>query len=92
MGRPYFTAEGVPADRVAALRSAFDRAMQDKDLLADAVKQQLEVLPIGGQEMQRMLADIYATPKALIDRLKEATKVKPDLRVLEGQPKQKTSE
>jgi len=92
MGRPYFAAEGVPADRVAALRTAFDRAMQDKDLVADAVKQQLEVLPMTGQEMQRMLADIYATPKALIERLKEATKLTPDLKVLEGQQKNKKSE
>ena len=32
-----------------------------------------------------MLAEVYATPKALIERLAEATKVKPDLKVLEGQ-------
>jgi tripartite-type tricarboxylate transporter receptor subunit TctC len=91
MGRPYFTSEGVPADRVAALRNAFDQAMKDKELLADAVKQQLEVLPMSGQEMQKMLGDVYATPKPLIERLKEATKVKPDLKVLEGQPKKKKS-
>jgi tripartite-type tricarboxylate transporter receptor subunit TctC len=84
MGRPYFVSDGVPADRVAALRTAFDQVMKDKDLLADAQKQSLEILPMTGQEMQKMLADIYATPKALIDRLKEATKDKPDLKVLEG--------
>jgi hypothetical protein len=42
-----------------------------------------------GQEMQKMLAGVYATPKALIDRLKEAAKVKPDLKVLEGRKKDK---
>ena len=84
LGRPYFVAEGVPADRVAALRTAFDQAMKDKDLLVDAQKQDLEVLPMTGQEMQEMLAKIYATPAALIERLKEAAKVKPDLKVLEG--------
>ena len=87
LGRPYFVAEGVPADRVAALRAAFDRAMKDKDLLVDAKKQDLEVLPMTGQEMQTMLAGVYATPKALIERLQEATKVKPDLKVLEGKKK-----
>jgi tripartite-type tricarboxylate transporter receptor subunit TctC len=87
LGRPYFVAEGVPADRVAALRTAFDQAMKDKDLLADAVKQSLEILPMAGQEMQKLLAGAYATPKPQLDRLKEAAKVKPDLKVLEG-PKQ----
>ena len=58
--------------------------MRDKDLLADAKRQDLEVLPMTGQEMQKILAEVYATPKAQIERLKEATKVKPDLKVLEG--------
>ena len=84
LGRPYFVAEGVPADRVAALRTAFDQAMKDKDLLADSVKQSLEINPLDGQEMQKLLAGAYATPKPLLDRLKEAAKVKPNLQVLEG--------
>ena len=76
LGRPYFVADGVPADRVAALRAAFDKVMLDKDLRVDAKKQDLEVLPMTGQEMQKILAEVYATPKAQIERLKEATKVK----------------
>jgi tripartite-type tricarboxylate transporter receptor subunit TctC len=84
LGRPYFVSDGVPADRVAVLRAAFDKAMTDKDLIADATRQDLEVLPMTGQEMQKILADIYATPKDQIERLKEATKQKPDLKVLEG--------
>jgi tripartite-type tricarboxylate transporter receptor subunit TctC len=87
LGRPYFVAEGVPAERVAALRAAFDQAMNDKDLLADAKKQDLEVLPMTGPEMQKILAQVYATPKAQIERLKEAGKVKPDLKVIEGTKK-----
>jgi tripartite-type tricarboxylate transporter receptor subunit TctC len=89
LGRPYFVAEGVPADRVAALRAAFEQAMKDKDLIADAKKQQLEINPMTGPEMQQALAGVYATPKALINRLKEATKDKPDLKVLEGMKKKK---
>jgi hypothetical protein len=77
---------------VAALRGAFDQAMKDKDLHADAKKQDLEVLPMTGQEMQKILAQLYATPKAQIERLKEAGKVKPDLRVLDGTKKGGTKE
>jgi tripartite-type tricarboxylate transporter receptor subunit TctC len=83
LGRPYFVAEGVPADRVAALRRAFDQAMKDKDLLADAAKQGLEVNPAGGEEMQRLLTRVYATPKELVARLAEASKSQPDLKVLQ---------
>jgi tripartite-type tricarboxylate transporter receptor subunit TctC len=87
LGRPYFAAEGVPADRVAALRNAFNQAMKDKDLLADAEKLNQEVNPFTGEEMQKTLAEVYATPKHLVARLAQATKSKPDLKVLEGQKK-----
>jgi tripartite-type tricarboxylate transporter receptor subunit TctC len=87
LGRPYFVSDGVPADRVTALRRAFDMAMKDKALLADADKLNQEVNPFTGEEMQKVLADVYATPRALITRLAEATKSKPDLKVLEGQKK-----
>lgn len=87
LGRPYFLAEGVPADRVTALRRAFDQAMKDKDLLADADKQKLEINPIAGEEMQKMLTAVYATPKELVGKLAEAAKSKPDLKVLEMKKK-----
>src|SRR6266540_7391937 len=82
LGRPYFVAEGVPADRVTALRRAFDQAMKDKDLIADAAKQKLEINPTRGEEMQNIFTRIYATPKELVARLAEASKSQPDLKVL----------
>jgi tripartite-type tricarboxylate transporter receptor subunit TctC len=85
LGRPYFVAEGVPADRVTALRRAFDQVMKDRDLLADAAKQSLEINPSGGEEMQDILTRIYATPKELVARLAEASKSQPDLKVLNKQ-------
>ena len=84
LGRPYFVGEGVPADRVAAIRNAFNMVMKDKDLLADADKLNQEVNPFTGEEMQKVLAEVYATPKNLIERLANATKSKPDLKVLES--------
>ncbi len=86
LGRPYFVAEGVPADRVTALRRAFDQAMKDKDLMVEAEKQGLEVNPATGEEMQKMLERIYQTPKALVAQLAEATKAQPDLKVLPAAP------
>jgi tripartite-type tricarboxylate transporter receptor subunit TctC len=83
IGRPYFVAEGVPADRVTALRRAFDETMKDKDLLADAERLKLEINPTTGEEMQQILTRVFATPRELVARLAEATKSKPDLKVLE---------
>ena len=85
LGRPYFVADGVPADRVSTLRRAFDQAMKDKELLADAERQQLEVNPATGEEMQAILTRVYATPKSLVARLAEASKSQPDLKILNRQ-------
>ena len=82
LGRPYFQAEGVPEDRVTALRRAFDAAMKDKDLLAEAEKQGLEVNPTTGEEMQKILTRVYATPKELVARLQEAAKDTTGLKTL----------
>jgi tripartite-type tricarboxylate transporter receptor subunit TctC len=84
LGRPYFLPEGVPAERVTGLRRAFDAAMKDKDLNAEAVKLDLEVNPTTGEEMQEVLTRVYATPKALVDKLAEASKYQPDLQVIKG--------
>jgi len=62
MGRPYFAPPGIPADRAEALRKAFMETMQDKDFLADAEKAQLEITPVSGEEVQKLVADVYATP------------------------------
>ncbi len=67
MGRPLAT-NGVPADRLAVLRTAFDRTMQDKDFLAEAAKLQIEVEPVGGAELQKIAAQVLATPKHLAER------------------------
>jgi tripartite-type tricarboxylate transporter receptor subunit TctC len=89
LGRPYFVAENVPADRIAALRDAFNAVMKDKDLLADADKLNQEINPFTGQEMQKVLGEVYATPKPLIARLANASKSKPDLKVLEKKGEKK---
>ena len=68
MGRPFLAPPDIPADRKAALRSAFDAAMQDAEFRADAAKQRLEIASIAGAQIDRFLADVYSTPKPLVDR------------------------
>jgi tripartite-type tricarboxylate transporter receptor subunit TctC len=69
MGRPVTTTPGVPPERLAALRRAFDATMRDRDFQDDARRNGLEADgPITGAEVDDVLRDIYATPKAIAQR------------------------
>jgi tripartite-type tricarboxylate transporter receptor subunit TctC len=73
-GRPFFTSPGIPPERKAALRSAFAATMQDRDFIAETNKLGLEVNPASGAEIDRLLAEIYATPKSVIEKAKQAVR------------------
>lgn len=76
MGRPYLTPPGVPAARVKALRAAFDAAMVDPKFMADAKKVRTPLSPISGQEVTAHIKRLFATPKSVIARANEASKLK----------------
>ena len=71
-GRPFFAAQGIPEDRKAALRAAFDATMKDPEFVAEAEKLRLEVSPMTGAEIERVLGEVYALPKELIDKARAA--------------------
>jgi tripartite-type tricarboxylate transporter receptor subunit TctC len=75
-GRPLLTTPKVPADRVLALRAAFDKTMKDPEFLAEANKLGLEVDPVSGVELQKMAERIISATPAVIDRLQKI--VQPD--------------
>ena len=68
MGRPLVAPPGVPAERVAALRAAFAATMKDADFLAEAQRLQLEIDPLGGEAIAKLLAGAYAAPREIVDR------------------------
>ena len=68
MGRPFLMPPGTPAHLVAIMRRAFDDTMRDPLFLADAEKTSLEVDPMTGEEMQRVITRAFATPEALLQR------------------------
>jgi tripartite-type tricarboxylate transporter receptor subunit TctC len=72
MGRPYLAPPNVPADRVAALREAFAATMTDKDFLAEAAKTDLEINPVSGVEVEKLVKEIYAEPADVIAKAKAA--------------------
>jgi tripartite-type tricarboxylate transporter receptor subunit TctC len=74
MGRPFVVAPGVPADRVAALRAAFDATMNDEVFLAEAKKQRMEIDPVSGANINALLERVYSAPPAVIDRIRQLVK------------------
>lgn len=69
IGRPVFTTPGVPEERVKALRDAFDATMKDPAFLEEARKSGLDIEPISGVELQKIVSDVIDTPKRLRDRV-----------------------
>jgi ABC-type phosphate/phosphonate transport system substrate-binding protein len=68
LGRPLATTPGVPAERVQALRAAFDAVMKDPAFLKEAEAANIEVDPVRGEDMQRVVEQVLATPKHVKDR------------------------
>jgi tripartite-type tricarboxylate transporter receptor subunit TctC len=62
MGRPFGAPPGVPADRVAALRKAFMDTMKDPEFMAEANKSEVEITPVSGEDIQKLVKDVYDTP------------------------------
>lgn len=76
-GRPYVLPPGTPSERVAALRQAFMATMRDPALLADAAKTRLDVNPVAGEEVQQVVAKMFALPPQVVERTKQALVYKP---------------
>lgn len=71
-GFPFATAQGVPADRVKALRAAFDATMKDKAFLDEAARMRVVVAPTDGVALQKLITDIVAVPAALREKVRAA--------------------
>jgi tripartite-type tricarboxylate transporter receptor subunit TctC len=69
VARPYFGPPGIPADRLNALRRAFDAAVKDPELMAEETKLKLELDPMSGEEAERKLKALYAIPESTIQQV-----------------------
>jgi tripartite-type tricarboxylate transporter receptor subunit TctC len=67
MGRPVVAPPGVPADRIAVLRAAFDATLRDSTFLAEAEKAKLDIRPVGAAEVMAFLTEVYRTPKPVVE-------------------------
>src|SRR5215472_14162863 len=86
VGRPILTAPEVPADRVKALRQAFDETLADPAFKAAAAEAHMDFNPIGGEELQSIVGNIAGASPDIIAKVKDAIVIR-DMRQLPGAPK-----
>lgn len=72
LGRSLAAPPGVPADRVAALRAAYDKMMRDPDFLKETKEKNIPIAPMKGQALADYVTKVLATPK---DKIAEALKL-----------------
>ena len=70
--RSYIAPPGVPAPRLAILRTAFLATMKDPQFLADAEKTGIDIAPLDGGKIQDLIARLATTPDAVVQRAKRA--------------------
>jgi tripartite-type tricarboxylate transporter receptor subunit TctC len=70
LGRPMTTTPGVPEERLGALRAAFLAVMKDPEFVAETAKINIEIDPVSGEAMQKIVANVLATPKPVAERAK----------------------
>jgi tripartite-type tricarboxylate transporter receptor subunit TctC len=68
--RPFLVAPEVPAERVQALRQAFEATMNDAEFRQDAERVKLDLAPIAGEEAEKLIRDLFAMPEDLKARLR----------------------
>jgi tripartite-type tricarboxylate transporter receptor subunit TctC len=78
ISRPISTTPGVPAERVEALRRAFDATVADRAFVAEAERAAADLSPSTGEEVQAVVEQIVATPKPILDRVSEIFSMKVD--------------
>jgi tripartite-type tricarboxylate transporter receptor subunit TctC len=67
IGRALIAPPGVPADRIAALRTAFDKVVQDKAFLADAAKRSADIEAANGATVQGYSDAIAKAPRDIME-------------------------
>jgi tripartite-type tricarboxylate transporter receptor subunit TctC len=70
--RSYIAPPGLPAEQLDTLRSAFDATMRDREFLTDAETMRIDISPLPGAKVQELVTNLYAAPKDLVARARQA--------------------
>ena len=71
LGRPFIAPPALAAERVKILRDAFNKAMSDPALVADAQKRKWDLDPLPGEELEATAKEIMVQPRDVIERMKK---------------------
>jgi len=67
----YTLPPGTPKEPVQILRHAFDQTMKDPEFLAEAKKANLDLAPVSGEELEKIVAGLFKLEPTIVGRLKE---------------------
>ncbi len=73
-GRPMVGPPGTPADRVKILRTAYEKAMKDSELIDEAKKGRMDMDPVLGEELEKLATRILDQPPEVLDRVRKILK------------------
>jgi tripartite-type tricarboxylate transporter receptor subunit TctC len=76
VGRPILTAPNVPADRLRALRKAFDDTVADPRFIDAAKQANIYINPMGGEELQAMVEKIAGPAERVLTLVRQAAEFK----------------
>jgi tripartite-type tricarboxylate transporter receptor subunit TctC len=68
--RPFMAPPRTPKERVQILRRAFQETLSDKALLAEAEKAKLTLDPVSGEELEKLIADLFTLDASFVEKLK----------------------
>lgn len=72
--RPYMLPPGTPKERVQLLRKAFQETLKDREFLDEAKKSKIDVDPVTGKEVERIIDGLFKLELSLVAKLKEILK------------------
>jgi len=74
IGRPFVAPPDLPPERLKMLRDAFNATMKDPEFIADVKRNKFDLEPEDGEHLTALINKIYATPKAIIERVSNLIK------------------
>jgi len=77
VGHGFFAPEGVPADRVAALKKAFVETVSDPAFRKEAKERRMIVNPVSAEKIQEVINRSMATPEPLLAKFRDMVKIGP---------------
>ena len=74
VGRPYVMPPGTPEDLVKVMREAFAKAIEDKDLVAEAKKADMSLNYVSGDQAIEVMKEVLNQPQDIVDEFRKYVK------------------